>query len=722
MRWFIPVSVACLAIWSQPIAIAQLPAIPSPQTSDTITTTVIHVNPVSGNDTTADGSDRAPFKTITRALDAAVPNTTIQLAPGTYSTNTGESFPIALKPRVILQGNPETRGQEVIIRGGGAFSSPNLPQQNVAILGGANQSSLLGVTVTNPDGYAIQIESSNPTIAHNTLINNSRGGIVLTGSSASVIRSNFFYQNGTSSIRILGNAQPQIQENIIEQSDVGIMVGGTASPLIVGNRVTQNKTGIAVQGQAQPKLRGNSVEGNEQFGLSAIAQSRHDLGSPSDSDANFFRNNGKQDIALQAQTSSEPAKPESKSSQEIRQPPALKNPSSTPTQKPEVAPSASRKPGAIVVPTITTPIQIPVPTSGDRAPSPAPTQTSESPSAPIPVFSPGKKEPKSTLPSPQPTSKPVPQADSASPETTAQAFPKPSALSHSSPPREASRPIQVMQLESPRRDIPSPDVAAPMAEASLATVQISAEPRAKSPRPFIPPADEIPAPPTFAPRPPAVSQPTLPVATPRKLPQTSTNGFPIPAAIQPSPIRPVMPAPRPVPIAPIQAPISQPLLAPVATPRSIVIPVPPPESDRPQPIPVRTPKPAGSPLTLPPLATNPGSVKSGNLLPVPGPNIPVGNVGDMPSVYSARGNRPIPGVPITPANAGSVVVKYRVVVVAVDDTQQEHVRSMIPDAFPVVYRGQRVLQAGAFGDRSKADQLVASLSTQGIQAIIEPLK
>jgi cell division septation protein DedD len=100
----------------------------------------------------------------------------------------------------------------------------------------------------------------------------------------------------------------------------------------------------------------------------------------------------------------------------------------------------------------------------------------------------------------------------------------------------------------------------------------------------------------------------------------------------------------------------------------------------------------------------------------------LGNIGDMPKVYSVRNRQPAPGVPITPENAGFVVVKYRVIVVATDNTQQEQLRAIVPDAFPAVYRGQRVMQAGAFGDRSKANELVASLNVQGLQAIIEPLR
>jgi len=65
-----------------------------------------------GSDITGNGSDRAPFKTITYAAKVAQPYSVIQLAAGIYSTQTGENFPIQLKPNVSLQ-----QGQASVIQG-----------------------------------------------------------------------------------------------------------------------------------------------------------------------------------------------------------------------------------------------------------------------------------------------------------------------------------------------------------------------------------------------------------------------------------------------------------------------------------------------------------------------------------------------------------------------------------------------------------------------------
>jgi parallel beta-helix repeat protein len=278
------------------------------QTNSNPNQTVLLVSPTAGNDQTADGSDRTPFKTITRALQVAAPNTVILLIPGIYSAETGEVFPLVLKPGVTLHGNPQTRGQEVVIKGSGSFLSRFFARQDVTIVG-ANQAALVGLTVTNPDpeGYAVWIESTSPIVTDNTFTGSGHDGISVVGNSAPLIRNNFFYQNGANGITIYGTSRPEVRENIFERTGFAININQKAAPLMIGNRITQNKDGIVVQGQAQPILRSNSVEGNERDGLVAIAQSRPDLGTPAAPGGNLFRNNGQFDINAKATSQMIPA-------------------------------------------------------------------------------------------------------------------------------------------------------------------------------------------------------------------------------------------------------------------------------------------------------------------------------------------------------------------------------------------------------------------------------
>lgn len=258
---------------------------------------VLFVNPSVGNETTGNGSVGAPFKTITQALRVAQPNSVIVLSNGTYSTSSGETFPLMLKPGVSIQGDPRTRGGNTVIQGGGTFISPTFARQNITILG-ANSSGVTGVTVTNPNprGYGMWIESSSPMVTDNTFTGNSHDGISITGNSAPTIRSNYFYQNGANGMTIYGTSRPEVRENVFEKTGFGINIAQKAAPMLVGNRITQNRSGIVSQANAHPILRGNVIEGNTEDGVVAIATSQPDLGTATEPGGNVFRQNGRYDI------------------------------------------------------------------------------------------------------------------------------------------------------------------------------------------------------------------------------------------------------------------------------------------------------------------------------------------------------------------------------------------------------------------------------------------
>lgn len=258
------------------------------------------VNPSTGNDKTGNGSISAPWRTISQALEASPSNSVIILSPGTYSVQSGEVFPLMLKPGIAIQGNINNKGQTVTITGGGEFLSRKFGGQNVAIIG-ANQASLSGVTVTNtnPRGYGLWIESSNIIVRENTFTNNTQDGIAVAGDGTPSISKNVFVRNGANGITISGNARPEIRENIFQETGFGINIAQNASPVVVANQIQNNRSGIIVQANATPMLRNNLIQGNREDGLVVIAQARPDLGSSFDPGKNIFRNNGRHDINAQ---------------------------------------------------------------------------------------------------------------------------------------------------------------------------------------------------------------------------------------------------------------------------------------------------------------------------------------------------------------------------------------------------------------------------------------
>ncbi|MBD2439495.1 DUF1565 domain-containing protein [Nostoc sp. FACHB-110] len=285
-------------------AVAQMPSIPDrmPLGERTLSqVNAVFVNPSIGDDTTGNGSDRTPYKTITQALRVATGNTTIMLAPGNYSTQTGEEFPLMLKAGVSIQGDISNKGNGVTIQGGGTYLSRSYGGQNVTIVG-ANQATLTGVTVINshPRGYGLWIESSNPTIAENTFTGNTQDGVAVSGNGTPTISKNYFYRNGANGITLSGHSQAKIQENIFQETGYAVNITQNAAPIVIGNQIQNNRAGVLVQGKAQPILRNNLIADSQEDGLVAIAQAMPNLGTVTEPGGNEFRNNARYDINANA--------------------------------------------------------------------------------------------------------------------------------------------------------------------------------------------------------------------------------------------------------------------------------------------------------------------------------------------------------------------------------------------------------------------------------------
>ena len=257
----------------------------------------LYVNPQVGDNQQGDGSQLKPLATITHALQLAQPNTVIILAPGNYSTQTGEQFPLVMGNGVTLQGNSPSRGRNITISGGGRLSHQAVTGKTITIAM-AESSQLLGVTVTNPEtsGYGVWIGANNPVIKDSTFTRNGKAGIIVTGESHPNITNNHFLNNLGQGITIQGNSQGQIQNNILERTGFAINVSGNASPVISNNRFIGNRVGVVTEGNSQPVLRQNLISASTQDGIVAIAQSRPDFGSRNDPGGNNFRGNRRFDI------------------------------------------------------------------------------------------------------------------------------------------------------------------------------------------------------------------------------------------------------------------------------------------------------------------------------------------------------------------------------------------------------------------------------------------
>ncbi|NEP23163.1 DUF1565 domain-containing protein [Moorena sp. SIO3I6] len=271
----------------------------------TIESKFLFVNPVTGNDSSGDGTQDSPLKTITQALQAAQTNTVIVLSRGIYSSEMGETFPLLLKPGIKLQGNPRTRGHDVVIRGGGTFVSATAASHDVLIVG-ADQTIISGVTLnnTNPEGYGLWLEVGSVLVEDNTLTGNSKSGIAVEGNSTPTIRSNYFYKNKGNGLSIYGTSNTQVDDNVFENNDLGILIAENVAPHIVNNRITGNKNGVVVETNAQPFFQNNLIENSQLDGLVLKVGANPDWGNSTESTNNtlnnklnnIFRGNGRFDI------------------------------------------------------------------------------------------------------------------------------------------------------------------------------------------------------------------------------------------------------------------------------------------------------------------------------------------------------------------------------------------------------------------------------------------
>ncbi len=267
------------------------------QSSVSLNKNVIYVNSKSGNDSQT-GDKTSPFKTITQALKTATPGAKIQLTSGTYSEETGETFPLVIDQEITLQGNPNNQGHNIIIKGSGSFSSPTGAGQNVAIAVLKDAGRIAGVTVTNNHsrGHGLWIESSNPEIVSNTFTRNGNTGVSVNGKSSPLIEDNYFYNNSGNGLLVYGTSKPQVIKNTFEQTGFGVSLVQNAISTLSNNKFDGNRIGVILEGNSQATLRDNEIFNSSESGLTAIAQSRVDLGTSNEPGNNTFRSNKKLDI------------------------------------------------------------------------------------------------------------------------------------------------------------------------------------------------------------------------------------------------------------------------------------------------------------------------------------------------------------------------------------------------------------------------------------------
>lgn len=206
-----------------------------------------YVNAATGDDAN-NGKAGSPWATITHAVATADSEVTIRVAPGTYDTASGETFPITMKNGQTLRGDVANQGAgatPTLIRGEAPYTASSLVAG--ATIVGAQYARVAGFsieTVTNPLNYAgIAVDGVDMEIDHNTFGNATYSG-VNSGYGANVDVHDNLFQSGSYGLLVDGSGIVTIHDNTMDTGVFAIRCFGIDSLDVANNVINTTRQGI----------------------------------------------------------------------------------------------------------------------------------------------------------------------------------------------------------------------------------------------------------------------------------------------------------------------------------------------------------------------------------------------------------------------------------------------------------------------------------------------
>lgn len=252
----------------------------------------LEVDPLRGIDQPS-GRPHLPYKTVTAALVAAQGNALIKLAPGTYSADSGERFPLVVGDRVVLMGQESIQGDGIVITGGGSVPGDGGISAALVL---EDQAQVRGVTIQSPQGVGVLIRSGVPLVRACRIGQCGQAGVQVMGMASPLLLQVRGDQMAGVGIRLMEQAKGEIRDCSLQRCNVGIHILGAAAPLLTDNQCANNQTGMRVAGTASPVLRHNRLVQNQQWGLLVQERGQPDLGQPADEAQNILRYNRQGDL------------------------------------------------------------------------------------------------------------------------------------------------------------------------------------------------------------------------------------------------------------------------------------------------------------------------------------------------------------------------------------------------------------------------------------------
>lgn len=208
----------------------------------------IYVDAQGGSDAN-DGSPGAPLATITEALSRAIGGEKIKVLPGLYDAFHGETFPLVVPAGVVLEGDPDNRGNGPVAT---AIVGANEPGNNEAgrTLDLGLGAEVAGFLLENPPPHALPnvqaefvvlMDQSGAILRRCTIQNSTSAGVMVRdgATGGAIVENDISYLTGQGAAALV------------------FMAGGSAFR-VEGNRIRHNERGVIVL-QATPDLGGGSA-------------------------------------------------------------------------------------------------------------------------------------------------------------------------------------------------------------------------------------------------------------------------------------------------------------------------------------------------------------------------------------------------------------------------------------------------------------------------------
>jgi parallel beta-helix repeat protein len=252
----------------------------------------IYVDPVFGDDFFGQGTPSFPLRTITRALHYTIAGDAIFLAPGTYSASSGEVFPIPVRPGVLIEGDPATKGvgaPATFVSGGGVYVISGGTQGGTTVttafvLGNGAQLSGVKITVTGAGGVGVVFDGSTGALSQCTITGCGASGVRVYQGASPTIVNNALTANAGSGVDVFDTGAPILRQNTISSNALdGVTANDSSVPNLgdastAGSNTLQANTGVGLSNASTAstiQARGNtwtvSTQGSDASGNYAAA-------------------------------------------------------------------------------------------------------------------------------------------------------------------------------------------------------------------------------------------------------------------------------------------------------------------------------------------------------------------------------------------------------------------------------------------------------------------